>query len=184
MKFIETSIPGLVLIEPIVYRDDRGYFFESYQKAAWQSAGIYCTFVQDNEAYSRYGAVRGLHYQLPPFQQDKLVRVIHGEVLDVVIDIRPQAATYGQHFSAILSDANKRQLFIPAGFAHGYATLSDTAIFAYKCSQYYSRDHEAGIGHDDPQLNIDWQIPNQNRIISPKDQQLPPLGQHLKWPQA
>lgn len=183
MKFTKTELKDLLVIEPVVHRDNRGYFFECYHKHRLEAADIYCSFVQDNEAFSRYGAVRGFHYQLPPYGQDKLVRVIQGEVLDAVIDIRPHSPTYGQSFSIILSAENKKQLFVPAGFAHAYATLSETAIFSYKCSQYYSREHEAGIASNDPALRIDWKIPESERIISQKDNSLPNFGEHLSWPE-
>ncbi len=183
MKFTKTEFKDLLVIEPIVHRDSRGYFFESYHKQGLEAADIYCSFVQDNEAFSRYGAIRGFHYQLPPYEQDKLVRVIEGEVLDAVVDIRPYSPSYGQGFSIILSAENKKQLFVPAGFAHAYATLSETAIFSYKCSQYYSLEHEAGIDSNDPALNIDWKIPKAERLISEKDSSLPKFGDHLLWPE-
>ncbi|NND09470.1 MAG: dTDP-4-dehydrorhamnose 3,5-epimerase [Saprospiraceae bacterium] len=184
MKIEKTEFEGLLVVEPIVWQDDRGYFFESFQKDKFAEHGITCTFKQDNEAFSRKGALRGLHYQLPPFAQAKLVRVIQGEVLDVVVDIRPGSKTYGQHFKIVLSAANKLQLFVPHGFAHGYLTISDEAIFVYKCDQYYARDYEGGIKYNDSQLNIDWNSADIEFLISQKDQHLPTLGNHAQWPQV
>ena len=181
MQIIETEIPDLLIIEPQVWKDDRGYFFETYQADRYQEAGISTSFVQDNEAYSIKGALRGLHYQLPPYAQAKLVRVISGRVQDVAVDIRPHSPTFGKHVSVLLSAENKRQFFVPAGFAHGYLTLSETACFVYKCDQYYAREHEAGIRFDDPDLNIKWQLTPPELTISPKDQNLPLFASHQKF---
>jgi dTDP-4-dehydrorhamnose 3,5-epimerase len=181
MPFFETPIPDLMIFEPKVWEDDRGYFFESFNARAFEEAGIHAPFVQDNEAKSTYGVLRGLHYQVEPMAQAKLVRVVEGEVLDVVVDIREGSPTYGQSYSLRLSAANKKQLFVPRGFAHGYAVLSPTAIFCYKCDNFYSREHEGGIRFDDPQLEIDWQIPMQDVILSEKDNQQPLLGKHRKF---
>ena len=182
MNIQHTDFQDLSIIEPTVWSDDRGYFFESYQREKFAASGIDRDFVQDNEAFSKKGALRGLHYQLPPFSQAKLVRVIKGSVMDVVVDIRPNSATFAQHFKIILSEENKLQLFVPPGFAHGYLTLSDEAIFVYKCDQYYARDHEGGIRFNDRQLNIDWEFDQEQFVISEKDQHLPDFGDHLPWP--
>ena len=181
MKIEQTDFEGLQIVQPTVWEDDRGYFFESFQKDRFAESGIDCAFIQDNEAFSKKGALRGLHYQLPPYAQAKLVRVIKGEVLDVVVDIRPQSSTFGQYFKIILSEENKLQLFVPHGFAHGYLTLSEEAIFVYKCDQYYAREHEGGIRYNDPQLNIDWSPDGIEFLISDKDQNLPKFGDHALW---
>jgi len=181
MPFIPTPIPDLVIFEPKIWRDDRGYFFESYNEATFKTAGIPNKFVQDNQALSTYGVLRGLHYQLPPYTQAKLVRVIQGEVLDVVVDIRENSITYGQSFTIRLSDANKKQLFVPKGFAHGYVVLSDTAVFAYKCDNLYSKPHDAGLYFNDPKLKIDWQIDLDKAILSEKDKIQPKFGEHKPY---
>lgn len=181
MPFIDTNIPDLKVFEPQVWRDDRGYFYEVYNQQTFEKAGIASDFVQDNQALSTYGVLRGLHYQLPPFAQAKLVRVMQGEVLDVVVDIRNDSPTYGQSYSIRLSDANKTQLFIPRGFAHGYVVLSDTAIFAYKCDNLYSKAHDAGLYFNDPKLKIDWQIDLNKAILSEKDKVQPKFGDHKKF---
>jgi len=181
MGFIKTEIPGLLIFDPRVWRDDRGYFYESYNSQTFEKGGITASFIQDNQALSTYGVLRGLHYQLPPFSQAKLVRAIQGEILDVVVDIREGSPTYGQHFTIRLNDVNKRQLFVPRGFAHGYVVLSDTALFAYKCDNFYSKDHEAGIYYDDPGLKIDWQIDPEKIILSEKDKIQPSFGKHPKF---
>jgi dTDP-4-dehydrorhamnose 3,5-epimerase len=173
MPFTETPIPGLLIFEPQIWQDNRGYFFESYNQQTFREAGINTIFVQDNQARSSFGVLRGLHYQLPPFAQAKLVRVTEGMVYDVAVDLREESPNYGQWFGLELSADNKRQLFIPAGFAHGYVVLSETAEFCYKCDNFYSRNHEAGIRFDDPQLNIDWQIDLQQAVLSEKDLRLP-----------
>jgi dTDP-4-dehydrorhamnose 3,5-epimerase len=173
MPFTETPIPGLVIFEPQVWQDNRGYFFESYNQQTFMEAGINTVFVQDNQARSTFGVLRGLHYQLPPFAQAKLVRVTEGVVYDVAVDLRADSPNYGQWFGLELSADNKRQLFIPAGFAHGYVVLSETAEFCYKCDNFYSRNHEAGIRFDDPELDIDWQIDLQQAVLSEKDLRLP-----------
>ncbi len=182
MKKIQTDLEGVILIEPTVWKDDRGYFFESYQQARYSELGIECSFVQDNEAFSTANVIRGLHYQLPPFHQAKLVRVITGKVIDAVVDIRPNSPTYGKHQTFVLSAENKHQLFVPAGFAHGYLTISETAVFAYKCDQYYAADHEGGIRLDDPTLNIQWPKPFRDLIVSEKDLAMPTFSEHMKWP--
>ena len=178
MRSHSTPLEGLLLIEPAVYRDERGYFTESYNARALAEVGIATTFVQDNQAASGYGVIRGLHYQCGAAAQAKLVRVMRGQVLDVVVDIRPGSPTYGQSYSVELSDDNMLQLYIPAGFAHGYAVLSEEAVFFYKCDNYYDPASEGGIHPEDPDLHIDWQIPTERRIISAKDQRLPHFPHH------
>ncbi len=181
MPFSATPIDGLFLFEPQVWEDERGYFFEAYNEKAFQANGIEANFVQDNQARSTYGVLRGLHYQLPPFAQAKLVRVVEGEVLDVAVDIREGSPSYGQSYSVRLSAANKRQLFIPRGFAHGYVVLSPTAEFFYKCDNFYSKAHEGALLYNDPQLKIDWEIDLSAAILSEKDRDSPKLGEHLKY---
>ncbi|MBN2805751.1 MAG: dTDP-4-dehydrorhamnose 3,5-epimerase [Prolixibacteraceae bacterium] len=171
MKIIPTAIPGLVVIEPDVYSDQRGYFFESYHEEKFQAQGIVSRFIQDNESKSLRGTIRGLHYQLQPKAQSKLVRVIEGEVYDVAVDIRKGSPTFGQWHGEILSASNKRQFFIPKGFAHGFSVLSESAIFSYKCDEFYHPEFERGILYNDPFLNIDWKIPAGEHIVSAKDQQ-------------
>ena len=169
MKTQTTEIEGIVIVEPQVFGDSRGYFMETYQKEKYVAAGIDVTFVQDNESMSRYGVVRGLHYQAEPFAQAKLIRVVSGRVLDVAVDIRKNSPTYGKVFTLELSAENKLQLFLPHGIAHGFAVLSETAIFTYKCDNFYAPQSERTIRFDDPSLNIDWKIPLEKRIISDKD---------------
>ncbi|MBL0190089.1 MAG: dTDP-4-dehydrorhamnose 3,5-epimerase [Saprospiraceae bacterium] len=181
MHIIPTIIEGAFILEPRVWGDERGYFFESFGTKYLEPLGTKYNFVQDNEAMSKYGVIRGLHYQLPPFAQTKLVRVVKGEVLDVIVDIRKGSPSYGQALSVKLNDANKRQLLVPKGMAHGYAVLSSEAIFAYKCDDYYHPEHEGGLNIHDPQLQIDWIIPRENQIISSKDSILPNFGQHLPF---
>ena len=169
MPFIKTNIPGLVIFEPRVFKDERGYFFESFNAKTFEQEGITTPFVQDNQAFSAKGILRGLHYQLEPYSQAKLVRVISGEVLDVVVDIRKGSPTFGQSYSIILSEENQKQLYVPRGFAHGYAVLSETALFFYKCDNFYSKENEGGILFSDPQLNIDWMLNAKDIILSEKD---------------
>lgn len=176
MPFKETGFKGLLIFEPRVFEDSRGYFFESFSKRTFADAGIVSEFVQDNESKSQRGVLRGLHYQLPPFAQAKLVRVVEGSVLDVVVDIRKGSPTYGQHFDIELSAENKRQLYIPHGFAHGFAVLSETCIFQYKCDNYYSNESEGGILYNDPALGIDWKIDLAQAVVSDKDRGLPLLA--------
>lgn len=178
MQVHPTPIQGLLIIEPHVFHDERGYFFESYHVEKYFGIGITNHFIQDNEARSTQNVVRGLHYQLPPFAQSKLVRVIEGTVLDIAVDIRVGSATYGQVFALEISAENKLQMFIPKGFAHGYAVLSPTAIFSYKCDAPYSKAHEAGIKLDDKNLAIDWKIDFSKATISEKDKILPAFGSH------
>ena len=169
MKTQTTDIEGIVIIEPQVFGDSRGYFMETYQKEKYAAAGIDVTFVQDNESMSSYGVIRGLHYQAEPFAQAKLIRVVAGRVLDVAVDIRKNSPTFGKVFTLELSSDNKLQLFLPHGIAHGFAVLSDYAIFTYKCDNFYAPQSERTIRYDDPSLAIDWKIPVENRIISDKD---------------
>jgi dTDP-4-dehydrorhamnose 3,5-epimerase len=173
-----TPFPGLLVFEPKVFEDARGYFFESFNAKVFLEAGIEEPFVQDNQAKSVYGVVRGLHYQVPPFAQAKLVRCLEGQVLDVVVDIRPESPMYGRSYSILLSAENRRQLYVPRGFAHGYAVLSETAVFFYKCDNYYSKAHEGGVLWNDPALAIDWRVSLEQAILSEKDLVQPLLGQH------
>jgi len=175
MNITPYALPGLFLIEPDVFGDSRGYFFESFREDKLNALGITSRFVQDNESKSRRGVLRGLHYQTPPFTQAKIVRVFHGAVLDVVVDIRTDSPTFGKHASIELSAENRRQLVIPRGFAHGFAVLSPEAVFVYKCDNYYSKEHDCGIAHDDPQLAIDWRIAPEDAIVSDKDSRQPLL---------
>ncbi|MGA1583320.1 MAG: dTDP-4-dehydrorhamnose 3,5-epimerase [Saprospiraceae bacterium] len=181
MPFSTTPIQDLIVYEPTVWDDPRGYFFESYNKQTFSGQGITAEFVQDNEARSTFGILRGLHYQTGPYAQAKLVRVVEGEVLDVAVDIRPESQTYGQWYSIRLSAENKRQLYVPRGFAHGYVVLSPTAVFCYKCDNFYSRDHEGGIRFDDPTLGIDWQIEHADVLLSEKDTLQPAFGNHIPF---
>lgn len=169
MNFIKTEIDGVVIVEPRVFADARGYFFESYNEAEFVKNGITNKFVQDNQSKSSYGVVRGLHCQLGEFAQAKLVRVLHGRVLDVAVDIRKNSPTFGKYVAVELSDENKRQLFIPRGFLHGFSVLSDTAVFAYKCDNLYAPYAEFGIRFDDPDIGIDWMVPADKIITSEKD---------------
>lgn len=173
MNIVETKIPGLVIIEPMIFGDDRGFFFEGYNKSKYESAGINDSFVQDNFSSSTYGVIRGLHYQLNPYSQSKLVEVIQGEVLDVAVDIRKGSPTFGQFEAVVLSEENRRQFYIPRGFAHGFSVLSKSAIFHYKCDNLYNKESERGIHFLDKNLNIDWKIPADKAIVSPKDEILP-----------
>ncbi|HNO27381.1 MAG TPA: dTDP-4-dehydrorhamnose 3,5-epimerase [Chitinophagales bacterium] len=175
MPFIETPISGLYVYEPKVFEDARGYFYESFNVQVFGEKGINTNFVQDNQSRSSYGVLRGLHYQLAPHAQAKLVRVISGEVYDVAVDIRKGSPTFGQHFGVILSAENKKQLYIPRGFAHGFVVLSETAEFFYKCDNFYNKEHDAGIRFDDATINIDWKIPHSDIQVSEKDADLPNL---------
>ena len=177
MNVIQTSFDGCVVIEPVIYNDSRGYFFESFsQKKFAEIIGRDIYFVQDNQSFSSKKTLRGLHLQKGEHAQSKLVRVSLGEVLDVVVDLRKDSATYGQHYSIVLSESNHRQLFIPKGFAHGFVVLSDFAVFQYKCDNYYNKTSEAGIHFLDPTLNIDWRFSIEELIVSDKDKELPFLN--------
>lgn len=180
MAMIQTPFPGLLVYVPRIFHDERGYFFESFNRRIWQEAGIDTDFVQANQARSSRGVLRGLHYQIEPMAQAKLVRVVEGEVLDVVVDLREDSPCYGKSFSIRLSAENKNQLYVPRGFAHGYIVLSEAAEFVYKCDNYYSKEHEGGIRYDDPALQIDWQYDLAQVIVSEKDQSLPFLGEHRR----
>ncbi len=180
MPFSSTPVSDLLVFEPQIWHDDRGYFYESYNRKTWEEAGIAVDFVQDNQARSMQGVLRGLHYQTGAMAQAKLVRVLEGEVLDVVVDLRPESPSYGKWYSIRLSAENKRQLFVPRGFAHGYLVLSETAEFAYKCDNYYSKAHEGGLRYDDPGLNIDWEFDLTQVLVSEKDRTLPFLGAHRR----
>ena len=169
MNIIKTDIEGVVIIEPKVFGDSRGYFFESYSQRDFNSLVGEVNFVQDNESKSCYGVIRGLHLQKPPFEQSKLVRVVKGKVLDVAVDIREGSPTFGKHVAVELSEDNHRQLFIPKGFAHGFSVLSEEAVFQYKCDNFYAPEYEGAIAWDDPALGIDWRIPVDKVIISEKD---------------
>jgi dTDP-4-dehydrorhamnose 3,5-epimerase len=175
MQFIPTSIPDVVIIEPKVWADSRGYFFESYRHDLFQQHIGNIDWVQDNESFSTYGTLRGLHYQLPPYAQSKLVRVVQGKVLDVAVDIRQSSATFGQYVAVELSAENKRQLFIPRGFAHGFVVLSETAVFQYKVDNHYSKDCDRGLAFNDPSIAIDWQIDLTQALLSDKDSKQPLL---------
>lgn len=169
MNVIMTAIEGVVIIEPKVFKDTRGYFFESFSQREFEEKVRKINFVQDNESMSSYGVMRGLHFQRPPFTQSKLVRCVRGNVLDVAVDIRKGSSTYGQHVAVELSEENHRQLFVPRGFAHGFAVLSETAIFQYKCDNFYAPQAEGGISIKDDNLGIDWQIPTDKALLSEKD---------------
>ncbi len=173
MKIEKTYIEDLVVIEPTVFGDERGYFFESYSKTKFEGLGIDIDFVQDNQSFSKKGTLRGLHYQNPPFGQTKLVRVLEGEIIDVAVDLRKDSPTFGKAFGVLLSAENKKQLLVPQGFAHGFSVISETASVMYKCDQFYNKESEGGIKYDDPSLSIDWGMDLKDAIVSEKDQILP-----------
>lgn len=174
MTIEQTKLGGCLIITPKIFEDDRGYFFESYNQQTFEKqTGIQVNFVQDNQSYSQYGVIRGLHRQTGAHAQAKLVRVLHGKVLDVAVDVRKNSPTYGEHVSVELSAANKKQFFVPRGFLHGFSVLSKTAVFAYKCDNYYHKASESGVIYNDTSLAIDWKIPQSEEVISPKDQELP-----------
>ena len=173
MKIIKTNLPGLVVIEPRVFEDDRGYFFESYNQERYVEAGIKESFIQDNESKSVRGVVRGLHYQLGDYSQAKLVRAVQGIVFDVAVDLRKGSPTFGEWFGIELSESNKKQLFVPRGFAHGFSVLSETAIFTYKCDNLYNKDAERSINPFDQKLKINWNLNDSEQIVSEKDKQAP-----------
>lgn len=175
MNVIKTDIEGVVIIEPTIFEDSRGYFFESFNDLTFLNYVAVVDFVQDNESKSTYGVMRGLHFQKPPYAQAKLVRCVKGAVLDVAVDIRKSSPTYGQHVAVELTEDNHRQLFIPKGFAHGFAVLSDTAIFQYKCDNFYHPESDGGINILDNSLGIDWKIPTDKAILSDKDTKHPNL---------
>jgi dTDP-4-dehydrorhamnose 3,5-epimerase len=169
MAFFKTDFAGVYLFEPLVFEDERGFFFESYNESVFRKSNIDTVFIQDNQSFSRYGVIRGLHYQLEPYSQSKLVRVLQGEILDVVVDIRKGSPHFGKSLSIELSASNRKQLFIPKGFAHGFSVLSETAEILYKCDNGYNKESESGIIYNDPILKIDWKIPANKAIISSKD---------------
>mgnify|MGYP001573259139 CR=1 FL=1 len=174
MKLHSTPLNGCIVLTPTIFSDQRGHFYESYNKDVFdKSLGYEVNFVQDNESFSTKGTLRGLHFQKGSYAQAKLTRVVQGTVLDVAVDLRENSPTFGTHFSIELSSDNKKQLFIPRGFAHGFVVLSDTAIFSYKCDNYYHKDSESGIIYNDPTLNIDWILPSEQLQLSEKDLQLP-----------
>ncbi len=173
MKITSTEIDGVAILEPKVFPDERGYFSVTFTAKEFAEQVCDTVFVQDNQSVSKYGVIRGLHYQLPPFAQAKLVRVIVGKVIDVAVDIRKGSPTFGKHVAVELSEDNHRQLFIPRGFAHGFSVLSETAVLQYKCDAYYAPSHEGSIAFDDPALGIDWGVPAEKVIASGKDRQAP-----------
>ena len=173
MPFIQTPVPGLLVFEPKVFEDGRGYFFESFNSKTFAAEGIDMHFVQDNQSSSLYGVIRGLHYQLNPHAQAKLIRVLVGKILDVAVDIRKGSPTFGKSFSIELSAENKKQLLVPRGFAHGFSVLSEHAEVLYKCDAFYNKDSEGGILYNDKTINVDWKIPAGKEIVSDKDLQLP-----------
>ncbi len=171
MPFIKTGLPDLLVFEPRVFEDSRGYFFESYNENVFRNEGVSVTFIQDNQARSDYGVIRGLHYQLNPYSQTKLIRVLSGVIYDVVLDIRKNSPTYGHTFSIELSADNRKQLLVPKGFAHGYSVISETAEVFYKCDNFWNKESEGGVLYNDPTLEIDWKIPSDKEIVSDKDKQ-------------
>ena len=177
MEVIKTAIPEVVILEPKVYQDDRGYFFEAFSEEVFSHLVTPTHFVQDNESQSSYGVVRGLHFQAPPHAQAKLVRVVKGSVLDVAVDLRKGSPSYGTHVAVELSEENHRMLFIPRGFAHGFSVLSPDAIFQYKCDNYYAPQSEGAVAWDDPTLSIDWRVPTPDVILSAKDAHHPCLDE-------
>ncbi len=180
MTIEHTSIQDLVVINPTVFFDERGYFFESYNQAKFSHKGIAYQFIQDNQSFSKRGVIRGLHLQINPYAQAKLVRVLQGEILDVAVDLRKNSPTYGQHFSVVLSSENKKQLMVPHGFAHGFSVLSETASVLYKVDQVYHKESERGIRYDDPTLAIDWQLASDEILVSEKDLILPSFNE-IDW---
>jgi dTDP-4-dehydrorhamnose 3,5-epimerase len=180
MNIEQTFIKDLVVLEPSVYDDERGFFFESYNQAKFNQNGIEYQFIQDNQSFSKRGVIRGLHLQINPFAQAKLVRVLEGEILDVAVDLRKKSPTYGKHFSVVLSAENKKQLMVPHGFAHGFSVLSETASVLYKVDQMYHKESERGIRYDDPTLAIDWQVKPEEVIVSEKDLVLPSFNE-IDW---
>lgn len=177
MKVFKTEFEGLLILEPTVRKDSRGHFFEAYNKKTFDAAGIYTKFVQDNQSRSTHGVLRGLHFQKPPFAQTKLVRVLHGTIEDVVVDLRKSEPTYGKHFSVILSSEESSQLFIPKGFAHGFLIISEYADVLYKCDEFYHPESEMGISYNDPFLQISWGLTGTSRLVSEKDQRNPMFSQ-------
>ena len=175
MNIKSTEIPDLLIIEPKVFEDPRGYFFESFNERVLEENRLNYKFVQDNQSKSVYGVIRGLHYQIEPYSQTKLIRVLQGTILDVVVDIRKGSPNFGDVFTLELSDENKRQLLVPKGFAHGFSVISQTAVVLYKCDEFYNKESERGIFFNDPDLKIDWQIDMKHAVVSEKDRILPPF---------
>ena len=169
MEVIKTEIEGVVIIEPRIFRDERGYFYESFSQREFEEKVCRTIFVQDNQSKSSYGVVRGLHFQKPPYYQSKLVRCIKGAVLDVAVDVRKGSPTFGKYVAVELTEDNHRQFFVPRGFAHGFAVLSEEAVFQYKCDNFYNKESEGAVAWNDPELNIDWRVPAENVILSEKD---------------
>ncbi len=169
MPILQTDFPGLLVFEPTLHEDSRGYFFESYNKNTFAAGGVFINFVQDNQARSAYGVLRGLHYQLEPYAQTKLIRVLDGAIVDVAVDLRKGSPSYGKAYTIELSAQNKKQLLVPRGFAHGYSVISPIAEVFYKCDEFYNKDHEAGINYNDRFLNIDWKVAAESAIVSDKD---------------
>ncbi len=181
LKIIETKLKGCFVLEPTIFLDARGYFMESFNENTFEKGtGNRVHFVQDNQSYSSKGVLRGLHYQTGEHAQAKLVRILQGEVLDVAVDIRPESETFGQHVAVLLSAENQKQLFVPRGFAHGFVVLSETATFFYKCDNFYNKESEGGIIFNDATINIDWQLPESELLISEKDSVLPQLKEAKK----
>ncbi len=176
MPFTETGFPNLVVFEPLIWNDARGYFFESFNEKVFSDAGVQSSFIQDNQALSSYGVIRGLHFQKPPYAQSKLIRVLSGSILDVAVDIRVGSPCFGKAFVIELSAANKKQLFVPKGFAHGYSVISETAEVLYKCDEFYNKSAEGGISYNDKNLQIDWKIQDGQEVVSEKDKEYPTLS--------
>ena len=179
MPFIKCDIEGLIVVEPTVFEDSRGYFYEAYNQTLFEQNGISTRFVQDNQSKSSYGVIRGLHYQMNPAAQAKLVRVLEGRIFDVAVDIRKGSPSYGKHFGIELSSQNKKQLYIPEGFAHGFSVLSENAIVLYKCNAFYNKASEGGIRFDDSVLSIDWQVELSKATVSEKDLMLPSFKESI-----
>jgi dTDP-4-dehydrorhamnose 3,5-epimerase len=173
MPFTPTTLPGLIIFEPKIFEDSRGYFFEAYNESLFEQNSMDISFVQDNQSRSSYGVIRGLHYQLPPYAQTKLIRVLAGSILDIVVDLRIGSPTFAETFAIELSSENKKQLLVPKGFAHGFSVLSETTEVLYKCDEYYNKESERGLAYNDPSLAIDWKIPAGKALISEKDSLLP-----------
>lgn len=181
MNVIKTEIEDLLVIEPRVFKDERGYFFESYNQKKWEEASLFYNFLQDNESRSTFGVIRGLHFQKQPYEQTKLVRVVKGAIIDVAVDLRFKSKTFGMYFAVELSEANKKQLLIPRGFAHGFSVISENAIVSYKCDNIYNKESEEGIIFNDSQINIDWRIPESDIILSEKDKILNEFDRKRKY---
>jgi len=181
MPFTKTIFPGLLIYEPKVFGDNRGYFFESYNQKVFSEENIDIDFIQDNQASSTFGVIRGLHFQLQPYAQTKLLRVLSGKIIDAVVDLRKNSPTYGKAYTIELSAENKKQLLVPKGFAHGYSVISEAAEVFYKCDQYYNKESEGGIAYNDKALNIDWRIPEAQAIISEKDNNHPPFAKNKTY---